>query len=377
MTAWCQADSASVEAMIAMIEDVRRRPRRRFFHEAHAAALLQMGPPQFQFPFWDRAAFSKLVVAWRQVYQKEFPIDTILELPWNQKADKFRFLEQDAAKEYPQFLRPSFLRALDDAYTLHAAEIGDFLEEPVTKYPKSLILAAAASGSLAYIMDKHPLSQALPFLQQVFDEDSSAILVGICSLLRSNDPEMIEQAFQICQALKALPLVLGTLECVNSFYIQAIAVDSNLLDPTYFYKDVKGSLAADDSEGLLVTIRNYLEFQLMGIPSMQWSTATKAALFDALPKLPALLSSIPRLPALFSLAHGAPTKAALPLQGILPSLHLVQKAILNSGETTLRVATLYDYQRERIHDIMAIIDRADEARRAGFSNEEIWCLFKI
>lgn len=62
-------------------------------------------------------------------------------------ASSFQYaVGQEAAKEYPQFLRPAILRALDDAYPLHADEVEELLREPVAKYPNSLILAAAASG---------------------------------------------------------------------------------------------------------------------------------------------------------------------------------------------------------------------------------------
>lgn len=53
------------------------------------------------------------------------------------------------------------------------------------------------------------------------------------------------------QALKALPLVVGTLPSTGSFWIQVIAVDNRLLDPAYFEKFLKKQLAAIDSGGLL------------------------------------------------------------------------------------------------------------------------------
>lgn len=62
--------------------------------ELVVAELLQMGPPHFTFPFWDRSAFANLVIAWRQGHQTEFPIDIVLEVSWIDKSDKFKFLEQ-------------------------------------------------------------------------------------------------------------------------------------------------------------------------------------------------------------------------------------------------------------------------------------------
>lgn len=60
-------------------------------------------------------------------------------------------------------------------------------------------------GSLAYVMASHPLPQALPFLQQVFDEDSDAILVTFYILFREVDPDIIKQSFRICQVKGSQP----------------------------------------------------------------------------------------------------------------------------------------------------------------------------
>lgn len=59
-----------------------------------APLLLDLGPPYFTFPFWDRMAFENLLMAWQQGFREDFPIDVVMDLSWINEAEKFTFLKQ-------------------------------------------------------------------------------------------------------------------------------------------------------------------------------------------------------------------------------------------------------------------------------------------
>lgn len=55
-------------------------------------------------------------------------------------------------------------------------------------------------------------------------------------------------------------------------------------------------------------------------------------------------------------------------------LYQVQKTVLY-GDAQTRMAELMMLQRMNVDTIVAAIDRADEARKAGYSNHQIWALY--